>query len=137
MELFHPDTLLPEQYFAEYSRDAGTLRERHLMLAVLRDAVECYQKFALARDPGGRVIFADAAEWIESHDREWPFSYENICEVLGLDQAYLRGGLAKWRQGRIPAARKVPRVVSLLERRLMERDFASVRAPEDTDGGTR
>jgi hypothetical protein len=68
MELFHPDTLLPEQYFAEYSRNPGSLRERHLMLAVLRDAVECYQKFALARDPRGRVLFG---AWTPGASGKW------------------------------------------------------------------
>jgi hypothetical protein len=134
MDLFTPDTLLPAQYFAEYSRDGGTRRERLLMLAVLRDAVECYQKFALTRDPRGRILFTDAAKWIESDDREWAFSYENICEVLGLDPAYVRRGLSKWRQQKTPAMRRSPRVVSLFERRLMERDLRSAPASDDTDG---
>ena len=120
MNPFHPDTLLPEQYFAEYSRDSGTRRERHLMLAVLRDALDCYQKYALARDPRGRVIFADAAEWIGSDDREWAFSFENICDVLGLDSAYVRRGLSKWHQQKTPVARRSARIVPLVERRLAD-----------------
>jgi hypothetical protein len=120
MDLFNPDTLLPEQYFAEYPRDNGTHRERYLMVAVLRDAVECHQKYALTRSPRGRTLFAEAVGWIESTDREWPFSYENICEVLGLDPTYLRRGLSKWPRHATSQARRAPRIVPLIDRHLVE-----------------
>jgi hypothetical protein len=120
MNPFHPDTLLPEQYFAEFSRDDGTRRERQLMLAVLRDALDCYQDYAFARDPRGRAIFAHAAQWIDSDDRDWPFSYENICDVLGLDSAYVRHGLSKWRRKKAPMVWRAPRIVPLVERRLAD-----------------
>ncbi len=86
-------------------------------LAVLQDAVECYQKYALARDPKGRMLFEDAEEWIDMCEREWPFSYENICEILGLHPEYIRRGLSKWRQQRAPLKRTTARIVPLLERR--------------------
>lgn len=116
INLFEPDTLLPAQFFAAFSREGGLVRERCLMLAVLQDAVECYQKYALARDPKGRMLFESAEEWIESAEREWPFSYENICEILGLNPEYIRRGLSKWRQQRSPLKRRNARIVSLQER---------------------
>jgi hypothetical protein len=30
---------------------------------------------------------------VESDDRTWPFSFENICEAVGLDAGTLRNGL--------------------------------------------
>lgn len=116
VNLFEPDTLLPAQYFAAFSREGGMVRERRLMLAVLQDAVECYQKYALARDPRGVELFKDASIWIESGEREWPFSYENICEVLGLNPEYIRKGLSKWRQQRGPIKKTAARIVPLTER---------------------
>lgn len=116
VNLFEPDTLLPAQYFAAFSREGGLVRERRLMLAVLQDAVECYQKYALARDPRGVELFRDASAWIESQEREWPFSYENICEVLGLNPEYIRKGLSKWRQQRGPIKKTTARIVPLSER---------------------
>ena len=101
VNLFEPDTLLPTQYFAAFAREGGLVRERRLMLAVLQDAVECYQKYALARDPRGTLLFDDARDWIESGEREWPFSYENICDVLGIEAAYVRSGLAPLRSTEI------------------------------------
>jgi hypothetical protein len=118
VNLFEPDTLLPAQYFAAFTREGGIVRERRLMLAVLQDAVECYQKYALARDPRGTMLFENACEWIDSGEREWPFSYVNICEVLGLNPEYIRGGLSKWRQQRSPVKRTTARIVPLAARRL-------------------
>src|SRR3990172_10140208 len=125
VNLFEPDTLLPAQYFAAFAREGGLVRERRLMLAVLQDAVECYQKYALARDPRGRLLFEDAYVWIESGEREWPFSYENICEVLGLHPEYIRRGLSKWRQQKSPVKRTAARIVPLVERRATESDQES------------
>ena len=118
VNLFEPDTLLPAQYFAAFTREGGIVRERRLMLAVLQDAVECYQKYALARDPRGTMLFENAVEWIDSGEREWPFSYVNICEVLGLNPEYIRRGLSKWRQQRSPVKRTTARIVPLAARRL-------------------
>lgn len=125
VNLFEPDTLLPAQYFAAFAREGGLVRERRLMLAVLQDAVECYQKYALARDPRGRLLFEDACDWIESGEREWPFSYENICEVLGLHPEYIRRGLSKWRQQKSPVKRTAARIVPLIERRAQESEVAN------------
>ncbi|HYC01205.1 MAG TPA: hypothetical protein VEC57_18875 [Candidatus Limnocylindrales bacterium] len=116
-KLFEPDALMPEQFFANLGRDAGGSNERGLMLAILRDAVECYQKYALSRDPRGRDLHDEAAEWIFSGDREWPFSFENICDVLGVSADYIRTGLAPLRQTAARRVRKAPRIVELSERR--------------------
>jgi hypothetical protein len=32
------------------------------------------------------------------------FSFENVCDVLGVDAAYLRGGLRRWRAAQLAAA---------------------------------
>jgi hypothetical protein len=87
------------------------------MLAILRDAVECYQKYALARDPQGEDLHRDAAEWIFSHDRDWPFSFENICDVLGVSAEYVRLGLAPLQKRGRRKIRKSPRIVGLAGRR--------------------
>jgi hypothetical protein len=88
-----PELVMPDQFFSTLSKQPKVEGERRLMLAVLEDAVSCYQRFALARDERGRHEFAEARAWIESADREWPFSYENVCDVLGIDPAYVRDGL--------------------------------------------
>lgn len=97
-ELFQPDTLLPSQYFDRIRRRASSDGERRLMVAILEDAVDVYRKQAAARDRKRRQLFEDAEEWIESDDRAWIFSFENICDVLSIDASYLRKGLRAWKK---------------------------------------
>ena len=94
-DVLAPALVLPDQFFAEFAKRPGIDSERRLMLAVLEDAVHCYQRYALARDPRGHFEFDEAKRWIESTDREWPFSFENICSCLRIDPDYIRGGLRK------------------------------------------
>ena len=96
--LFEPDVLLPAQFFAAFRRAGGLERERLLMLAVLEDAIDCYQKFAHARDPRGTQMFDEAREWVSSSDRSWLFSFENICDTLEINAEYVRRGLRDWRE---------------------------------------
>src|SRR4030095_3856935 len=63
-----------------------------LMLAVLEDAIDCYQKYAHARDPRGAQIFQESREWVDSNDRTWLFSFENICDTLEINADYVSGG---------------------------------------------
>lgn len=70
--------------------------EQKLALAVLEDAIACYQKHLLYPRAKGRTLFREAEEWITSLDEDWIFSFENVCALLGLDSAYLRTGLRRW-----------------------------------------
>ena len=96
--LFEPDVLLPAQFFAAFRRAGGLERERLLMLAVLEDAVDCYQKYAHAKEPRGRQMFEESREWVLSIDRSWLFSFENICDTLEISAEYVRRGLREWRE---------------------------------------
>jgi hypothetical protein len=93
------------------------LPERALAMAVLRDAVECYAKHARARSEEGRRELDDVRKWVESRDRSWPFSFENICELFDIDAERLRSQLARY-EGRARAPhRRRARVVPLRSRR--------------------
>lgn len=108
--LLQPDTLLPSQYFAALKRKGAHEPERRLAIAVLQDAVDCYQKHFRARDRKTRQLFLDAEEWIGSPDRSWPFSFENVCDLLQINPQYLRRGLTGWkdRQATIASRKVVP-----------------------------
>jgi hypothetical protein len=95
--LFEPDALLPAQFYAAFRGGTAVRGEKRLMLAVLEDALDCYQKYAFSRDGHGRQLFDEALEWINSGNRAWFFSFENICETLGINPEYLRRGLESWR----------------------------------------
>ncbi len=67
------------------------------MLAVLEDAIDSFQKYAHANDLRGRQLFVDAWKWILSSEKQWLFSFENICQAVDMDPAYIREGLKRWR----------------------------------------
>jgi hypothetical protein len=97
--LFQPDTVLPDQYLETVSRKTHLEPEKKLMLAVLEDAVACFQKYGSVREGKGRILFSEAEEWILcEHNDDWLFSFDNICEALGLNPKYIREGLLRWRQ---------------------------------------
>lgn len=115
--LFDPEVVLPDQMFPGSKLPAFVQSEGRLMLAILQDAVDCYQRHALARNPKHRAEFEEAKQWIASSDSDWVFSFENICNVLGIDPDYVRSGLASQapqnRQRRRAAPRQAPRIVPL------------------------
>src|SRR5215468_5477429 len=75
--------------------------EERLMLAVLESAVEDFQKYVLARKPSGKNLFQHAEDWFLEKDSEELFSFENICETLGLHPDHIRKGLMVWKEARL------------------------------------
>jgi hypothetical protein len=66
------------------------------MAMILEDAVVCFQRFAGARTNPDLKEFRDAERWLFSAEKDWLFSFENICACLGLDPMYIRSGLRLW-----------------------------------------
>lgn len=96
--LFQPDVLLADQYFGVFRKKSLLEPEKRLMLAVLEDAVYCFQNYIFARDKKGKDLFRKAEEWIMEEDSDWFFPFENSCEVLGLAPDYIRQGLSRWKE---------------------------------------
>lgn len=66
---------------------------KRLMLAVLEDAMQCYQAHA---DGRGRSQ-AEAEAWLRDRGAEGPFAFETICQTLKIDPDCLRQGLRQRR----------------------------------------
>jgi len=94
--LSEADILASQQYYDHET--SGCQPERSLMSAVLLDAVECFQKYLLLHDEYSNRLFREAENWILDNDREWLFSFINICDALTIDPHYLRKGLLRWKQ---------------------------------------
>jgi hypothetical protein len=94
--LLEPDVMLPAQFFRALRGREAHGGERRLIIAVLEDAINCFQKNLFARDNRSRRLFYDAENWVMSLDRDSPFAFENICEFLSLDAGYIRQGLCRW-----------------------------------------
>ncbi|MBI4529339.1 MAG: hypothetical protein HY695_36530 [Deltaproteobacteria bacterium] len=93
--ILEPDTFLPSQFYGTGGLSRQLEGEKRLMLAILKDAVECLEKYRRARNGSGRALYQNAIEWIEDRETGWLFSFTNICELLGFDAEYLRQFLLK------------------------------------------
>ncbi len=97
MGVFEPDIL------NEPARGARATAppEWQLMVAILADAIECFQKNLGAPNPKRRRLFNEAEAWIRSDDVHWVFSFRSICDVLGLDAVALRQQTEAWKRQRL------------------------------------
>jgi hypothetical protein len=80
------------------------------MLAVLQTVVDDVQEAASDAGVAASDVRAywQALAYVESEDRSWPFSFENICEVIGLDAGGIRRNLR-----RAPVPQEAPAAVRL------------------------
>ena len=95
--LFEPDTVLPDQYYAMVQTGRFSAPEMRLMVAVLEDVVACLSVDPHLCSRRQRLDFHNAHSWVNAPvNGDWIFSFANICETLGLDPSYLRRGLNQW-----------------------------------------
>jgi hypothetical protein len=93
-----PDALTPGQYYDGIRADDSCARPiKRLMLAVLEDAMRCYQTYTNSRSRAQRRMFAEAEAWLMDRKAEGPFAFETVCETLGINPSCLRDGLRRWR----------------------------------------
>src|SRR5512132_1247745 len=83
--------MLPVQYLRAAD---GRRMEPHkrLMLAVLQTVVDDCRRLVVRHTGASaeRRMTEEARAYIASTDRSWPFSFENLCEAMGLDANCLR-----------------------------------------------
>ncbi len=94
-----PEIIVPAQFFSGFRHDSSLRPEKRLMLAVLEEAVADFQKQVVAKSGEGQRGFRELEEWFGSEDRDWPYSFANICDSLGLEASWVRSGLMRWRDG--------------------------------------
>ena len=89
--------ILPAQMTVGVRWNCDTSGPRALMLAVLEDAVQCIERGRRSRRFRTQRLAAEAHAWVRSDDRHWPFSFANVCDVLGFDADALRRRLSTMR----------------------------------------
>ncbi len=89
-----PDALAPGRY-REVFHSHQISPEKRLMIAVLDDAVQSFFAGIKPRRPRDLRHFQEAEQWIMASGCDEAFSFEWICNLLGLDPGYLRSGLEK------------------------------------------
>ena len=108
------DILLPSQFSTRLGGHGPQKKgEWRLLVAVLQDGIECFQRYLHAQGKEERLLFKEAEEWIMgqsegsvSHapDRPLWFSFQYVCDILDVDADYVRSGLQRWRKAQpVPA----------------------------------
>jgi hypothetical protein len=87
------DSLVMQYYLDAFRRSEYLGPEKSLLVAILDDAVQEYRKYYRAHDAEGKRRFREVEEWVMHAGDGWTFSFDNICELLGLDPEYVRRGL--------------------------------------------
>ena len=87
------DSLMTQQYADTFRRSEHLDPEKVLVAAILNDAIQEYRKYGGVQDPNGKKRFREAEEWIMHDGNGWIFSFDNVCDFLGLDPDYVRHGL--------------------------------------------
>jgi hypothetical protein len=84
----------PGRFYGGWSSNEDLLSIKRLMLAVLQDALECLAGRA-ANPRGLNTIRSaqDAAKWVADTNERDIFSFNSVCDVLGLDAAAVRKAL--------------------------------------------
>ena len=98
--VFVDDTGLADRYF-ESIQSTELEPEKSLMLAVLEDDVECFQKHLFAKTGKARALFQDAENWILDDSEDQIFSFNTICETLGIGSDWLRRSLMEWKRRKL------------------------------------
>jgi hypothetical protein len=93
--ILEPDVFLPSQFYGSGGLSRKLEGEKRLMIAILKDAVECLDKYRSSRSSSGRSNYLNALAWVEDTSTDWLFSFTNICDLLGFDPDYMRGVLLK------------------------------------------
>lgn len=98
--------VLPDRLYSPPTGGGLVAGERALRRAVVEDAFKCFQKPFVANGRRARRLAREAEEWFFADDLQWPFSFVNICAVLGLDPACIRLKLKQWRERMLTGQQK-------------------------------
>ena len=102
--IFAPDVVLPSQL----PRSGGQIAEYRLLIALLDDAFQCFQKYLRPKNRRERKLFENAETWIMSTGEAFGhraeehaafFSFEYVCAILSIDADSVRERLRRWRDG--------------------------------------
>jgi hypothetical protein len=91
------DLILPCQYF-DVSGGHRLTGEQRLMLALLTDAINVYQRGVLSADARMRRLYVDADRWIMADRGDAnALSFSTVCDALGINAPMLRRRIIAWK----------------------------------------
>jgi hypothetical protein len=96
------DAVLPAQFYPARRNSASAEPILRLMGSVLADAVRSFQRNFGSHQREKRQQFSEARFWIFEDKRDGPFSFEDVCDTLGIDPHRLRELIVRWEKNRRP-----------------------------------
>ena len=107
----------PESDATPAAARASETAARQVMLAVLQDAVRTFEQGLHSGRAIDRQRFNEVDRWVASDDTDRLFTFENVCNALGLDPGYMRDGLRRLKveaystgdENSVPRASALPR----------------------------
>lgn len=95
--MFIPEIVTPAQYYAGRRCGCEQAPLKRLMMALLADALTCYQFADTARSEVRRQLFREASWWLFDEQSNGPLSFASVCEALAINPAHIRRELRRWR----------------------------------------
>jgi hypothetical protein len=95
---FTPAAVMPAQLGPRFASQP----EKRLLVAILENALATARRDEVSSPRRRRSPRGEARAWIFSDDARWPFSYVNVCGMLGIDPRSVRQSLL---QARTPNGR--------------------------------
>lgn len=93
-----PLTVLHPAQFRDIWSGEGYSAERELAAAVLDAAAADLRNYRYARRRRRQRFYMQAYQWVASDERDWPFSFVNLCEYLRVSPVALREQLLETRE---------------------------------------
>ena len=71
-------------FFVLPSETPKAAPEKDLALGVLKQAAHDLRRFRSASRGVRRELYVDACDWVTANDFSWPYSFVNVCKLLGV-----------------------------------------------------
>jgi hypothetical protein len=92
-DLIASEPALPVQFNEIWYKTRYVTPERALLHAVVWQVVLDLQKYRFATRRRQQRLYMDAYRWVTSDDRQWPYAFRNVAELLNVDPERLRAEL--------------------------------------------
>lgn len=67
--------------------------EKGLAVGVLKQAAYDLRRYRTATKAADQEVYLDAHSWVTAYDSSWPYSFMNVCKLLGLCPEMVRADL--------------------------------------------
>lgn len=106
-ESYSARTFLNTETIVDSDRGYARGPVRDLMAALLFDGVQAYMAYIISKG-SARTRCKEAFTWVNTPGTDYLFSFDSVCEALGVDPNFLRYGLLnacntrreEWKRGR-------------------------------------